>query len=345
LEFNIKKNKVNGISIMQASRKQLEDIISILPSVQKINVKSEADYYGISHLIAKKLKLPFTPRSLVGWKHGWLIADLYYKEQITSGSNDTKFLVPLVEHEAFLHNQGVNAKAIGMPFVYLDDVVTEKIKRINNSLLVMPPHSLPYTEHEWDEDSYAKQINDLKKQFDLIVVCLHQSCIEKRLWVDAFEKYDIPWIIGADALDKNALIRMYKIFKSFEFMTTNAIGSHVIYAAYCGCKVSIYGNYAEFSSNDYQNDPLYNQFPFLLQHNLKYSTYNSIKTTFPYLFTSPIDAKIRIRWAEEQLGKANKVSYYELAKLLGWFPHDQVMFYAYKVYTKIKNKVAQILKI
>lgn len=327
---------------MKKNSMQLKKILSILPSIQKIKVRSEADYYGVSYLVAKKLRLPFTLRSLVGWKHGWLIADLYYKEQLTSGSSEAKFLVPLVEHKHFLREHNINSEAIGMPFVYVKDIITEKIERVKNSLLVMPPHSLPYTDHKWDEDSYAKQINDLKNQFDLIVVCLHQSCIEKKLWVDAFEKYNIPWIIGADALDKNALVRMYKIFNSFEFMTTNAIGSHVAYAAYCGCKVSIYGNYAEFSKTDFKNDPLYKRFPFLLEHNLKYSSKKSIEKSFYYLFNSPIDAKIRIKWAEEQLGEKNKVTFYELAKLLGWLPHYQFIAYSQKIYAKISSKIRQI---
>lgn len=327
---------------MKEDSKQLKKILSILPNIQKINVKGEADYYGISHLITKKLRLPFTPRSFAGWKHGWLFAKLNYKEQLTNGSKESKFLVSLVEHELFLQDQGIKAKAIGMPFVYVEDIVNEKIERVKNSLLVMPPHSLPYTEHIWDEDAYAKQINDLKDEFELIVVCLHQSCIEKGLWIDAFEKYKIPWIIGADALDKNALVRMYKMFNSFEFMTTNTMGSHVVYAAYCGCKVSIYGNYAEFSKRDFQNDPLYKRFPFLLEHNLKYSSKRSIENTFPYLFTSPIDATLRTKWAEEQLGKKNKVTFYELAKLLGWLPHYQFIAYSKRISVKLSYGITQI---
>lgn len=72
---------------MKEYSKQLKKILSILPSIQKINVKGEADYYGVSHLIAKKLRLLFTPRSHAGWKHGWLFAKLNYKEQIINQSS------------------------------------------------------------------------------------------------------------------------------------------------------------------------------------------------------------------------------------------------------------------
>jgi hypothetical protein len=315
----------------------LETILSILPKIEKVVVRGEADYYGLSHLIAKKNKQPFIPRSLSGWKHGWLSSNLKYTEQFTSGALYSKFLVSLVEHEVFLNEKGIKAKAVGMPFIYIEDVETQKITRQENTLLVMPPHSLPYTNHSWDEESYAKKINDLKNKFDLIVVCLHQSCVESGLWMNAFKKYNISWIIGADAQDKNSLIRMYRIFNSFEFMTTNAIGSHVVYAAYCGCKVSIYGEYVEFSKENYTSTPIYKKFPFLLEYNLKHSSYQYINKVFPFLFASPEKAELRVEWAEEQLGKSNKVTFKELSKLLGWNLHDQTIFIIEKVYSKIKK--------
>ena len=336
---------------MKEGNDQLDKIACILPSIEKIDLRGEVDYYGVSHLIAKKLKLSFVPRSSVGWKHGWIIADLKYKEQLTAGGNTSKFLMPLRSHEIFLKERGINAKAIGMPFVYVEDIETKKVERQPNSLLVMPPHSLPYTEHTWDEESYAKQINALRDDFDLIIVCLHASCVEKRLWVDVFEKYNIPWIIGADAQDKNSLIRMYRLFNSFEFMTTNVIGSHVVYAAYCGCKVSIFGDYAEYNSEDYKDDPFYNRFPFLLEYNIMYSSKKLIENLFPYLFSNPKEARVRIKWAEEELGKANKVSFEELRKLLGWNWQGQIAFFTRRIYLKamnllgiIKNSIENVIK-
>ena len=59
---------------MKEGNDQLDKIACILPSIEKIDLRGEVDYYGVSHLIAKKLKLSFVPRSSVGWKHGWIIA-------------------------------------------------------------------------------------------------------------------------------------------------------------------------------------------------------------------------------------------------------------------------------
>jgi len=319
-------------------KNKLDEILSILPVVEKINLKSEADFYGASYMVSKKMKLNSQPRSPVGWKHGWLLADLKYKEQLTIGSNALRFLVPSKKDELFLQERGISAKAIGMPFVYIEDVEPKNINRVENSLLVMPPHSLPYTEHVWDEESYAKQIFALKDKFDLIVVCIHQSCIAKKLWIEVFDRYNIPWVIGADAQDKNSLLRIYRLFSSFEYLTTNVIGSHVVYGAYCGCKVSIFGKYAEFSKEDYKNDSFYQRFPFLLEYNLSYTTRESIAKKFPFLFVHPKEATTKIEWAKQELGEENKVSFEELSRLLGWGYGDQLLWFFKRVYIKLSSK-------
>jgi hypothetical protein len=315
----------------------LEKILSVLPPVENIKVKSEADFYGASYIIADLLHIPLVPRSQCGWKHGWLFTDLKYTQQITGVRHEPKYLVPLKEHELFLQENGIEAKAVGMPFIYVEDIDKREIPRYKRSLLVMPPHSLSTSNHSWDEDTYAQQINELKSDFDLIVVCLYHACIEKNLWVEAFQKYDIPWILGANSLDRNSLIRMNRLFRSFEFMTTNAIGSHIVYAAYRGCKVSIYGAYSEYSEEDFKDDTLYNKYPFLLKHNLEYSSEKSVKSHYPFLFTHPLHAKSRVEWAGKELGKAYKVSHWKLAKHLGWLPWSQFAFYGEKVYIKIKK--------
>lgn len=303
---------------------QLGPCLQDLPGIEKIKVRSEVDYYGVSYWIAEKLKLFYVPKSTAGWKHGWVFADIKYTEQLTNGQEDGVFLVAQEAHADFLRQRGMASRAVGMPFVYINEIDTRKITRQPNSLLVMPPHSLPYTTHDWNEFDYVKSISILKDTFDLVVACIHQSCVAQGLWIEAFEHYEIPWVTGADAQDKNALVRMNRLFKSFEYMTTNVVGSHIVYAAYCGCKVSIYGEYAEYSTEDYKNDSFYIQFPFLLKHNLQYASKQSVENTFPFLFVHPKSAKGQIAWAEEELGKANAVQLEELRNLLGWTLKEQV---------------------
>ena len=293
----------------------LKEIESLMPEEEYFKVRCEADVYGVSRCIASKLHLPFTPMSLKGWRHGW-VCDLKYPEQITLGAKADGFLVALKEHELFLKKYGINAIAVGMPFIYVDENI--EIRRIPNSLLVMPIHTLDYTSHSMNEYNYIQQISKLKKNFDLIVVCIHSECYKKNYWVDACNAFDLPYIKGASLRDRNSLIRMRRLFNSFEYMTTNHIGSHILYAAFCGCKVSIYGDYYEYNKKDFQCDQFYKKYPHILDYNLYIGSEDYVKGKFPQFFVFPKDAKPMKEWADREIGLQYKKSYIKIASLLGW---------------------------
>lgn len=323
----------------------IQDLNSILPPIEQMKIRGESDFYGISYLIAKQIGLPFVPWSGASWKHGWLFSKLQYSEQLNGNKRDEAMtLVSKKEHEIFLKKRGMKAKAVGMPFIYALAYEEVHVRRLPNSLLVMPPHSIPTSTHSWDEVSYAKAIADMKNEFDVIVVCLYHSCVEKGLWINAFEKYGIPWIIGARSDDKNSLLRMNRIFRSFEYVTTNAIGSHIVYAAYSGCKVSIYGPYAEYSAKDYEHDFLYQKYPFLLSHNLQDASEVSVRKRFPMLFTHPKQSRILKEWAASELGETNLMPLYKLAFFLGWYPHQQLIILCKKIFRKVFRIVLMTFK-
>lgn len=321
----------------------IEMLQGSLPVVQHVKLYTEPDCYGISRMVSRKLNLPFTPRSFAGWLHGWLYADLKYIEQFGVVSK-YKYLVATKEQENFFKENGKNAKAVGAPYIYVKAFDKLKINRKKNSLLVMPPHGLPYTTETWDEETYVKEINQLRSDFDLIVACIHPSCAEKNSWIRYFKSYGIPYITGAEMHDKNALVRMHRIFQHFEYMTTNSIGSHIAYAAYSGCKVSIFGKFAEFSKEDVENDVLYITYPHVMEHNLFCSTKHSVNKKFPFLFVHPKKARDGIGWAAEQLGESNKLTFYKLANQLGWLPHQQAYHWIVKAYLKLKKETLKLLK-
>ncbi len=323
----------NFIRVLEAS----------LPDVHHVKLHTEPDCYGISRMISGKLHLPFAPRSFANWLHGWLSIDLKYIEQFGIVSN-YKYLVATKEQECFFKKNGKKAKAVGVPYIYAKAFDKFEIRRQKGSLLVMPPHGLPYTTERWDEEAYVKQICDLKSDFDFIVACIHPSCTEKKSWIGHFENYQIPWVKGAEMHDKYALIRMHRMFQHFEYMTTNSKGSHIAYAAYSGCKVSIYGNYAEFSKEDVKDDVLYTSYPHIMEYNLRGATREAMAKRFPFLFVHPKEACEMTGWAAEQLGANNQKSICQLANLLGWMPHQQIYFWGLKVYFKIRNEFLMRLR-
>ena len=223
-------------------------------------------------------------------------------------------LVATEETAAFYRQHGcINAKAVGMPFSYIDpDPNTE---RIPGSLLVMPPHTLVREKVQFDEIAYLDYIQSISKHFSRVVFCLSVPCVINNLWKDNIDKYGYDYVIGAGLNDQNALYRMRKLFDSFEYMTSNVIGSHVLYAAFCGVKVSLAGPYYDYTDPDESIDkPAW--VIRLMQIENEMSRYSFVSKKFPWFFKEPQDAVTCVEWAKKEIGFYNKVPFEELARLL-----------------------------
>jgi hypothetical protein len=294
-----------------------------LPPIERVWRRSEPDSYGASYLIAQQTSRKKPPVSFAHWRHGWNYLNPVIHPRLLGGDPDLVHLMTTAEQVQVLNDFGYKKVfAVGLPYIYADNFKTD---RKAGSLLVMPGHSLPYTNPQLKEHNYVRQMADLRPYFSTIVACLHSSCFAKGLWISQLEKYGIPYIIGADSYDKNSLSRMNHIFKSFEYMTTNRIGSHVAYAAYSGCKVSIFGEYFPLTIEEYANDPHYRQYPDLMHYLIEKSQKRDIEKEFPELFVVPWEAPVRKDWGDEVVGKKHKRSPAKIAKLLGWSLKDQII--------------------
>jgi len=312
-----------------------------LPSNTKINLYTEPDCYGASAIIANKLKIPFRPRSFAYWSHGWKHLPIKYVDQFGVPTNSI-YLVATENDEAFLNQNGKNAKAVGLPFVYADEFDDFEVNRFNNTLLVMPPHGMSYTTKKWAETEYLDAIRDIINDFETTVACIHPADIANGNWIDSFKKMNIKCIEGARMDDANALLRMRRLFRSFEFVTTNSIGSHVAYAAYCGCKTSIYGPYDYHDEKSLREDELYKSRPDLLKFVVDGSSKSAIYTLFPDLFVEkPQHAIVLTSEAQKWLGKENMVDCFTLSKYLGWHPKDQIKHWSAKAIKKMKKEIGK----
>ena len=301
-------------------------LLQRLPAIERIWRRVEADFYGASHVIAQLTQRKNPPISFATWRHGWIYYDdLCHPKLLTNGSPQMMNLVANDAHVSILRNFGyTKLAAVGLPYLYTN-ILT--YNRISNSLIVMPGHTLEYTDHSWDRQAYVNEISALKPYFDPIVACIHSSCVAKGYWVDEFQRAGISWITGADINDKNALLRIQCFFKSFEYMTTNTIGSHLAYAAYSGCKPSIYGNYVSHGTDDFKHDPFYLNYPELVEYVVRNSTEEKIRRQYPHLFKHPTDAPECSDWGAEMVGEKNKKTPEEISELLGWNLNRQVSGY------------------
>lgn len=289
----------------------------------------EPDVSGFTYWFAQKLGLPFRLATPVSWQHAWVDGTLSTPERIFGTQMAHRYafhLVALKEHQVGLTAFGYkNVVAVGYPYLYMADLGVPKKARLPNSLLVMPPHSLSDTSENWDEEQLLHRIHALKPHFKTIVFCIHQQCIQKGYWLKNLEHFGFDYVIGSLANDANSLARMYQLFNMFEYVTTNNWGSHVLYAAYSGAKVSAIQPFFEKTARNYLKKPYINeQYRQANLEKLASFRYEAVRQHYPFFFCEPFDAVPQIGWAQTQMGLEHKKTITVLAILLHWTFWGQV---------------------
>lgn len=300
--------------------------------------------YGDCKTFASYIGLRTCPRLTSGEiTHGWIMREHNIDPDLVIGSNglgyqrkSERFFVARKDQEDYLRGQGFkDVYAIGHPIIYLNN--PNEHKRIPNSLLVMPLHSLPETSEDWiDSDiAYAQFIRNYIEEFSYVALCLHASDIEKNNWINL--KAAIPMMFeGASLKDRNSYQRMAQLFSSFEYVTTNSFGSHVAYASYFGAKVSVCGPRAKWHRSDYASLDFYKNSPHLLDVVDDWDKNNSIVEWYPQFNCLPKEAQLNVEWAEWELGKQCRRTPAELQDLLGWTKFGQTKLISRIVMKKMK---------
>ena len=205
-----------------------------------VNLRNETDLYGYSLWLSKKLKLPFTPISLRGFQHGWIWWDvnlLGAERDLGLDPNLNTFWGELVQDktvEAFLIKNSIFSKACGLPFLsFLENEESSEVfpQRIKGSILYVPPHSNPWH----DEEEAVKTAIDCFPRHPNSAVLLSSN--DAKLSARYVKYFRIE--IGAGALQSRSFYRLARIFRTYEYMISCSMGSHIRYAAACGMKVGI----------------------------------------------------------------------------------------------------------
>jgi FkbM family methyltransferase len=281
--------------------------------------------YGDHKIAATYCGLAQPPYGINGeWQHGWIGPERNIHPEFTIGGDGKSyvrrksgtFYVAREDQAKYLRSLGYeHVHAIGLPIVY---VAKPELARIPGSLLVMPAHSLPDTAEDWDADSYAAYIGGIVDRFSEVSLCVHKVCAEKGNWGPAFEALGIQVIEGAEERDHNSLLRMAMLFSQFEFVTSNAYGSHIVYASFFGCKASVAGPRPAWRRKDYENVPFYKNAPDVLDIVDQWNRGDYWSTLYPQFRREPWEAAPLRDWAAWQLGEQCRKTPRELRKLFGW---------------------------
>lgn len=212
------------------------------------------------------------------WLHGvpplW---QLFHPFAITYGNSiKNTFYVPNKATEQCLIQEGYQAKAVGAPILHDN----WECDRLEGSILFMPSHGMQGTKTNWSKYIYG--ISLLAMTYKHAAICVHANDYQE---VKALAT-NITVIKGAQYNDKNALKRQIALFKTFETIAVNAMGSHVFYALYFGCYVFNWGTSTGITLDYLINqDPMWKQRPELAIKYWKLKNYHEPK--YMKMFESP----------------------------------------------------------
>jgi hypothetical protein len=284
-----------------------------------VKLTNEADLYGFSRWLAVKLGYEFVPPSLRGFQHGWIWWDVSLCPPVRAlglDPNINEFWGELVQDlrvERNLLNRKIFAKAAGLPFsTFLAHEQTPEIfpERIANSVLFVPRHSNPWENHISQIVGTIKRLSKETLSSVLLSVDDYKFVSEIKPYVDRVE-------LGAGALQSQSFYRLAKIFRTYDYMITSHMGSHVRYAAECGMKIGLLSE--PFQQECDHDLRLYSEGSFNLKSLVSYDAYKSITDVanlakwYPKLLINSVSECQHIQVPTFELLPLSKI-----ADLLGW---------------------------
>jgi hypothetical protein len=244
------------------------------------------------------------------WQHGWLVPEKNVHPELVIGFDgesrlfrkSRKFYVAREDQRVFLRQCGyVSVEAIGHPIIY---VARPGVRRIRDSLLIMPVHSMveSVTIRDGAFQSYLEYIRSIRHYFAKVSACVHGNDLD--YYGDAFRGLGIDVVEGSLMADQNSYTKMALLGCAYDYMTTYKFGSHVAYFSYYGCRVSVAGPAPGLDYEKFKDLNIYKNCPECLP--LSLSINQSLGALYPAFKVEPWRAVANIGWAQEQLGEACK---------------------------------------
>jgi len=297
------------------------------PDVELIPLRNEVDRFGFSHVLSESFGLKYPPRSYCCYLHGWVWTPDLKPEDL--GYYFTPRDTPIVvanefQRETLMQNGFARVIAGGLPFAY---VKKSDADRKIGSLLVMPPHSMKLYSLPEIEGGFFEYIDSIKDDFTEVAFCIHADDLGNNEFLVSLRQKGFGFVVGAHASDANSLKRMRMIFDRYEYVTTTIMGSHVLYAAFCGCRVSLLERFhCAYSQQSFSGYSWIANVPGYLERALDcFNNKQKLVAQFPWLFVAhPKLAALMTDWAKKEIGLNHLLEKQVLLDILGWTNQSRV---------------------
>ena len=299
----------------------------LLPKYKKIILRNSCDRYGISHFFAEQLRLPFVPRSFANWQHGWIWIDKLTPDKLfdvkTTRKSQSIIVCNVSEKKVLESAEYSNVTVGGLPFAYIPK---QNVQPIPGALVAFLTHSSEGGKiNNSSKYLYFDYLESIRKDFSKIFICIYWLDYNENIAYEIKRRGLVP-LSGARPDDKYSLLRIRTILEYCPYVTSNMIGSHLLYALYAGCIVSL-------------TEPLYDiradmqkQLENYCDNEIDYILYGQdidyIKANFSWLLVNhPLAGIKNVDYAKKNIGEEWMLSIEKIKEVLGWKMVDQLFGY------------------
>lgn len=257
------------------------------------------------------------PRCYADWTHGWYWGDEPDPLLLNFGSlpKDMRVVVGNEIEAAAMRRSGYVEVAVGgLPFGY---VGRQSFQRRNDWLLAFPPHSAERESLKNQQIGFLDYLSSVVKDFERVILSVHYLDMNSPLHKEA-RKRGFGVVAGARPDDAQSLARIRHLLDTFEFVTTNAMGSHFVYALHAGCKVSLCGELYQY--NDDVFDAVRSRWGSgAVDRLLALYSEGFLREKFSdYFVPHPRTGRSDLAYAAQEIGLHLQLDDAEIRRVLGW---------------------------
>ena len=322
-------HKSNTLTLNDADTKMEDSLIK-----RNFSKLSDGAYkYGFITALKKKHQISKFYRPTADWEHGWnytnsTILDSYkvamsYKLNfiVTEKKKKEKFK-ELTSNKIILDS---------LPFYYycrneFDNYYYNILNKNNDNNLLVFPAKMSFSGKSIDEINLRKKyfdfIKSLENSFEKIIICIPYSDSLHDDYKNLIKKFKFNYVTGAHPKDHNSYDRILQILSLAKTVTTNNLGSILVYSALVKKKISISGpHYA--SDRSFEAMALPKKFKYNINHIkdelIRVESKDFLKKNYKNLiYSSPIHSKEMFEWGTKEGGVKYFVSSKKACEKLGF---------------------------
>tara|TARA_S200000501_G_scaffold33729_1_gene28041 strand:+ start:6534 stop:7247 length:714 start_codon:yes stop_codon:yes gene_type:complete len=215
-----------------------------------------------------------------------------------------------------------NTLIIGSPFLYLQDIIKQKIREIPKSLLLFPLHSnewVTFSDPVRTHKIYINQIKKINHLFENISVSLGWREYQNKDISKLFSDQKIKVVtMGNRDNNTNFLFNFYKEVSKHEYISSDTFCTAIFYGLLMNKKCFVYGKRLNrdsvFNDKNYSKDNRW--------EGPERSYYDFYAKKYPALLWDNFNHKSHFYIAEKELGLRYKRTPDELIKIFEWSLKD-----------------------